>query len=260
MKNIFRKNQVIITALAIMIVVAGYLNFSEGANTDALGEKQAQQGEDEVLQTSADLEGSILNSDSKDIIDESMLDISDEDIVKQANSENEQGESDQKENKSDKEKVSEDDKNTNDGENEDNKKVSESTNSEAGEAVLANNVVTGDFFANAKLNREQTRARNKETILGMIDNSNISEKQKQELIDQMINMTAISEKENATETVLQAKGYDGVVVSMVDGNVDVLVNKPELTKQDIVQIENVVKKKTGVSVENIVITPIETEK
>ena len=29
MKNIFKKNQIIITALAIMLAVAGYLNFSK---------------------------------------------------------------------------------------------------------------------------------------------------------------------------------------------------------------------------------------
>ena len=52
MKNIFKKNQMIITALAIMIAVAGYLNYSGGkldsAKVTANAEADAEQFAEEV--------------------------------------------------------------------------------------------------------------------------------------------------------------------------------------------------------------------
>lgn len=57
------------------------------------------------------------------------------------------------------------------------------------------------------MNREQIRARNKETLNSIINNANIAESAKQEAIQNMIQMTAIAEKENATETLLQARGF-----------------------------------------------------
>ena len=48
-----------------------------------------------------------------------------------------------------------------------------------GEAVLTNGDVTG-VVAEAKVTREQVRAKNKETLLEIIDNTNLSDEQKQD--------------------------------------------------------------------------------
>ena len=63
-----------------------------------------------------------------------------------------------------------------------------------------------------------------------------------------------AEKENAAETLLSAKGFDGAVVSMEKDNVDVVINKKELTEQEITQIEDIVTRKTGVAMDKIVIS------
>ena len=106
----------------------------------------------------------------------------------------------------------------------------------------------------AKLMKEQVRAKNKETLLEIINNVNISEEQKQEAIDGMIALTDIAEKETAAEILLEAKGFDDVVVSITDGMVDVVVNTAELSEAQRAQIEDIVVRKTGISAENIVIS------
>ena len=83
---------------------------------------------------------------------------------------------------------------------------------------------------------------------------NISEEQKQEAIDGMIALTDIAEKETAAEILLEAKGFDDVVVSIADGMVDVVVNTSELTEAQRAQIEDIIVRKTGISAENIVIS------
>ena len=46
MKRLFRKNQIIITSLAIMIVIAGYLNFTADQTKPVKQEAAAETAED----------------------------------------------------------------------------------------------------------------------------------------------------------------------------------------------------------------------
>lgn len=229
MKNIFKKNSVIITALAIMIAIAGYLNYSGNKLTD----KDAKE------------------TSGSDVVQKELSDISDEDILSEGadlNAADPEGTGDiasldvDLENGSDSAQASSDEV--------------ASTGSEApGEAVLASGTNVG-FAAQAKLDKEQLRAKNKETLLEVINNTNIDEAQKQEAIDNMIAMTDIAEKESAAEMLLEAKGFTDVVVSITDNAADVIVNVAEVSDAQRAQIEDIVKRKTGIPAENIVITPM----
>lgn len=126
-----------------------------------------------------------------------------------------------------------------------------------GEAVLTSNSVSNvDFVAEVKLNREQVRSQNKASLLELINNVNITEEQKQEAVNAMVAMTDIAEREAAAEMLLEAKGFTNVVVSITDGNADVVLNMGEVTDAKRAQIEDIVKRKTNVEAQNIVITPI----
>lgn len=122
-----------------------------------------------------------------------------------------------------------------------------------GEAVLTSTNAS-DLLYSAKLAREQTRAENKEMLTEIINNANATEEQKNAAIDSIMEMADFAEKENAAETLLSAKGFKDSVVSMEADNVDVVVSQTALTDQEITQIEDIVKRKTGVSMDKIVIS------
>ncbi len=63
-----------------------------------------------------------------------------------------------------------------------------------GEAVLTSGLTVSDYIAGVQLNREQIRARNKETLNSIINSTNIDEAAKQEAIQNMIALTAVAEK------------------------------------------------------------------
>ena len=132
---------------------------------------------------------------------------------------------------------------------------SEETSS-PGEAILVSTTISADYFASTKLAREQDRAKSIETLLTIIDNQNIDQAQKDDAVQAMIALTDRRDKENATELLLEAKGFDDAVVSILDDYVDVVINTPALTNQQMAQIESVVKRKTGFEAENIVINPV----
>ena len=72
----------------------------------------------------------------------------------------------------------------------------------------------------------------------------------------MVKMTSIAEKEAAAEILLEAKGFSDVVVSINEGAVDVVVNASVLDDAMRAQIEDIVKRKTDISPENIIISTV----
>lgn len=213
-KPVFKKNQMIITALAAMIAVAGYLNYS-GTRLDE----------------------SLLSANStaiEDVEDASVAeDISAEDIYADT------GETEY----ADIESLDED------------FEIAASDEG-VGEAVLANSTVGIGLVSEAKVTREQTRSKNKEVLMELINSTNITDEQKQGAIDEMVEMTDIAEKELAAETLLVAQGFDEVVVSIYDSCADVVVSSTQVSDAQRAQIEDIVKRKTGIAAANITITPV----
>lgn len=222
MKKIFGKNQVIITALAVMIAVAGYLSVTQENADDAA--KLAST--DMEITDEADT-----NDNAEEIAEETIFDISDEDVAQDEGY-----------------------KLTDNGDiiNED----TADENANVGEAVLVSSTIGTEYFDQAKLAREQTRSKNKEILMELVNSTTTTKEQKDKAANEVISMTEDSEKETATENMLEAKGYGSSIVSIVDGSVDVIVNANSLTEKDIAQIEDIVKRKTGVEASNIVITPV----
>ena len=111
-------------------------------------------------------------------------------------------------------------------------------------------------LSEAKLLKEQTRARNKETLLDIINSTGLTDEQKQEAVNNMVEMTQIAEKEAAAEILLEAKGFRDVVVSINGDCADVVVNEASLDDIKRAQIEDIVKRKTEVEPQNIIISTV----
>ena len=65
-----------------------------------------------------------------------------------------------------------------------------------------------------------------------------------------------SEKEMAIEILLEAKGFNDVVASVSDTGVDIVVNKQSLETSQKAQIEDIAKRKTGMTSDKININVI----
>lgn len=238
-KKIFRRNQIIITTLAVMIAVAGYLNYA-GKGQTAAGDEVYEAGmmeisDEDILaenQAAADTTGmeeiASLDNDPSDeaagteVEEATMAASGEEDYV-----------------------LSED--------------TSDAGIDNPGEAVLTSGGSVSEYIAGVQLNREQVRARNKETLNEIINNQNLNEAAKEEAVQNMVKMTEAAEKENAAETLLSAKGFADPVVSITGEKVDVVINASSITDPERAQIEDIVKRKTEVGAENIVITLLNTE-
>ena len=63
-------------------------------------------------------------------------------------------------------------------------------------------------------------------------------------------------KEAAAELLLEAKGFENVIVNLTGETADIVVPEADLSDAKRAQIEDIVKRKTGIAPENIVITPL----
>ena len=201
MKRLLKKNQIIIATLAVMIAVAGYLNYSGmlfGESSDSTAEANAE------------------------LASQELLDISEDDIESST---------------------------------EDIESVDSDVEGTPGEAVLTSGSAE-TTIAQAKVTREQVRAENKETLQAVIDNENLSDAEKQNAVDQLVQMTKITEQEAAIETLMASKGFSEAVVNLDSDSADIVVRSDELTEANRAQIEDIVTRKTEIEPQNIVITPI----
>ena len=169
MKKI-KKNQVIITALAIMIAVAGYINYT-GNLSDIISVKDTKD---------ASSDGVVIDENTGEIVN-------------------------------------------NDAEPDDNSLM------EPGSVMLTSgSSVSDSIISEAKLNREQLRAKNKEMLMEIVNNESLDEAAKQAAVNKLADISDTSQKEIAAELLLEAKGFSNAVVSVTDGNVDVVINSTKL--------------------------------
>ena len=220
LKRLFRKNQIIITSLAIMIVIAGYLNFTAD-QTKPVKQEAAAETAEKIREENIQAEEAAAGAEAD------ITSFPDEDLAS----------------------VSAEAESTADTETPEGEKV--------GEAVLTSSASAGAFSASAKLNREQVRSKNEASLLEIINNTDISEDMKADAIASMNRMTDRAEKELDAELLLEAKGFKDSVVSINDDSVDVIVGAAEITDEQKAQIEDIVTRKTERNVSDIVITTME---
>lgn len=228
MKRIIKKNQVIITSLVIMIVVAGYLNFTADQSTTAVSGNKTDIAANQAV-----------NAGEED----TLVDVAvnpEEDLEDIAQTES-----------------------TETSELSESAKTPESENiddvSSIGEAVLTSSSAAEGFSSAARLSREQVRSQNREVLMEIINNSASDEAAVSEAMDSLTQMNATAEKEQAAETLLEAKGFENSVVSMNDGSVDVVICLESIDDTQRAQIEDIVKRKAGVTADQIVITTLEAQ-
>ncbi len=233
-----KRNQVIITALVVMIAVAGYLNYVDAKKTNTktkvaltdTGEISAlvpfdEEGmlTDNLLYTPAVEIGEALTmEDSGNMIMTDMTEMADVTDM-QATA------------------------------------ADQTTSPDAGEAVFVNTISSSSYFVQAKLEREQARSKQKDILMGLINDTKIDQEQRAMCADAMLEIQKRIEKETAAEAMIEAKGFKEVYVRIDDNTVDVVVNKDALSDAEIAQIEDIVKRKTGMNPEQIRISAIKKQ-
>ena len=213
--KILKKNQLAILVIALMLVTAGYLNYTAGnsvveAGTNTLnGEQYAAIG-DATLVNSGEI---IEENDKQNIIN----------TINNANT--------VPENKEDTNKVNNEIK-------DENKDTVETA-------------VTDNYFENSQLERDKMYSQMLETYQKLLESPSISTEQKA-ISEQEIGK--INQTKNAImicENLISTKGFANSVIFVNSDSVSVIVKSDKLEEQQIAQIQNIIARELKVDITNI---------
>lgn len=217
--KVLKKNQLAILVTALMLVTAGYLNYTANdtaltSGTNVVGEEQYAAIGDATLVNSGEL---LEEKDKQNIIDT----ISN---TQANNNENKTADVNQE--------------NTNNQLNE---------NSQA----VTTNSKPDDYFANSKLEREKMYSQMLETYQKLLENTNISQEQKAVSQQEITKINQIKNAIMISENLLSTKGFADSVIFVNDTSVSVVVKADTLAGEQIAQIQNIVSRELKVEVSNI---------
>lgn len=222
----FKKNQVIISVIALMLMAAGYLNFTNNgsnfnktAETGSLidSEQMAAIGDAQLVSTKS--------AEANEIKDES-LNVTVENIIKNEIDSNEDS-------------------------NKDNNK--EADNKQENNTIETNSktVTTSEYFTESRLEREKMYSQMIETYQKILEKSGISESQKTTAQSEI---KKINEQKNAimiTENLIKNKGYEDLIIFVNNTSINVIIKSKKLETEQIAQVQNIITRELNSKIENI---------
>lgn len=226
MMKILKKNQLAILVIALMLVTAGYLNYTANETTmtsdsNVIGGEQYAAIGDATLVNSGEL---LEEKDKQNIIN--TINSAKENTTNNTVQTNINEESD------------------------DNIKTNEIAQNKDSNTVQTS-AKTDDYFEASKLEREKMYSQMLETYQKLLESTSISTEQKA-ISEQEI--TKINQTKNAimiAENLLSTKGFEESVIFVNDISVSVVVKANELKEEQIAQIQNIVSRELKVELSNI---------
>ncbi len=213
--KLLKKNQVIIYVIAVMLMVAGYLNYTTRTA-------------DEVTQASAEVEANETGENAN--IGDARL-VSSE-AVEENNTTNETNTTVNQ--------VAENTNTTN--------TTNETTNSTTTQETSA---TTDDYFAKSKLERDTMYSQMVETYENILNSTNASETQKQSATEEITKINNTKNSIMICENLLKTKGFENAVIFVNDESISVIIGAKELQQDQIAQIQNIISREMKADIENI---------
>ncbi|MCI9086953.1 MAG: SpoIIIAH-like family protein [Clostridia bacterium] len=229
MKNLnLKKNQVVIFVIALMLVTAGYLNFSNQQNllpTSSLADSEQMAAIGDATLVSA-------NQTTKNSVVDSVINNTTSNTVQ--NNSNAQTNSNVQTS----------------GNIQTN--INEQTNNQVSTSQT-NNIPQTDnsYYTQSKLDREKMYSQMLENYQKILEADNLSAEEKTTAQEEI---KKINNEKNAimiAENLIKTKGFEEVLLFVNNGNVSVVVRTEKLDESQIAQIQNIVTRELNVKVTKI---------
>lgn len=215
--KILKKNQIVIYVIAIMLMTAGYLNYSTNDSNNS-------------VETS-------MNIESKD--DSKLADIGDATLVNS----NDVVESN-----------TQAQENTAEAENNTTNNDTTTNETQTNEVETSTDSVKNskdDYFSKSKLERETMYSQMLETYEKVLNSTNAEEVQKQSATTEIKKINDTKNSIMICENLIQTKGFEDCVIFVNGDSVSIIVKKDELAKEDVAQIQNIISREMNSQIENI---------
>ena len=223
MKGLLKKNQVIIYVIALMLVTAGYLNYT--TNT----------AEQVSAQTTMEMEA---NDDMQ------IADIGDATLVNsEAVSENEVTEN-----------TTENTSSTNGNTTQEaNENVTQNTNTTENNTATQTSaaVTTDEYFTKSKLERDTMYSQMIESYENVLNSSNSLETQKQSATEEIKKINDTKNSIMICENLISTQGFTNNIIFVNGDSISVIIGVEQLQQEEVAQIQNIISRELHAEIENI---------
>ncbi len=212
--KILKRNQLIVLVVSLMLITAGYLNFTtnqENVETSTIAERtDTTIGDAEFVST-------VPHNENK--VEESAIVENYENAISNEMSNEQENlvETNATEQKQEESKKSENDY----------------------------------YFITSKLDRNTMYSETLETYQEMYNNANATAEQKQEALKKINNINNTKNAIMIAENLIIAKGFKNVVIFANEGSISVVIQADELKPEEVAQIQNIVSRELNVGAEII---------
>lgn len=236
---VLKRKQIVVLSLVMMIVIAGYLQYSY---------KRSSVSVSEIADSDSPRLGEAIYVDNSDALDSDVSDKTEDSSKKESKKEDNKKEDSKKED-SKKEDSKKDDTKKEDNKKEDNKKEDKKTVQASKEA--------NSYFAQAKIDRDVTRGKNKEELQSIVNDPEANKELKTQANSKMLAMIEKSDREMAIESLIKEKGFSDVVALIADDkSIDIIVKAQSLTDAEVAQISDIASRQANIDISNVHIRPI----
>lgn len=219
--KILKRNQIIIIVIALMLVTAGYLNYTANSNN--------------IIPTSTEEKDIASIGDAKLVSSNGIVESTNEEAL--VSNENES-----------KETIQETAIVENDSENK-STNINNSTNTSVTTSTTSKE--TKEYFSASRLNRETMYSQMIESYRKILENETISETQKSVAQTEIKNINDTKNKIMICENLIKTKGIEDLVIFVNDKSVSVVVRTDKLEQEQIAQIQNIIEREMQVEIGNI---------
>lgn len=243
--KVLKRNQIIISVLALMLITVGYMSFSKNMHnsveTGALMDAEQMAGIGDAKLVNSNTVTQNENSDEEGLEDDS------EDESRQENSNTNNPGSIQTAESG----INNTNESNNTSASSTTTEKSTDNNNTSSTKTTSTAVYQADYFVASRLERDKMYSQMLESYQGLVESSNIAADQKNISTQEI---AKINNKKNSimiAENLIKNLGFEDVVIFVNDSSTSVIVKSEKLSEADIAQIQNIVCREIGVKVEDI---------
>lgn len=227
--KVFKKNQIIIYVIALILMTVGYLNYTN--KTEELNS----------VETTLQME----NDDSSLVagIGDAKL-VSSNDVTSENNTTNTTA----SETNTTSEETATNETNTTNASLQE-----ENTENQTETQETSNNqtVTQDDYFEKSKLERDTMYSQMIETYENILNSTNAQEIQKQSATDEIKKINDTKNSIMICENLIKTKGFEKSVIFVNDASISIIVGATNITEEEVAQIQNIISREMGAGIENI---------
>ena len=215
-----KRNQIVIFAIALMLITAGYLNYS--MQTEQTAETWSELESNQIAGIG---DARLVSSNDASSYSSAVSDIVQNDEVAYENEDEDESIGGDESYEDSKEQVSE---------------------------TSSKNTADNDkYFSESRLEREKMYSEMLDSYQSMIANSSTSYDQKNSAQTEIRNINSQRNAIMIAENLIKNKGFEDIIIFVNNGSVSVVVRAESLNEAEIAQIQSIVQRELVVEVQNI---------